>query len=131
MKTEETIQTRNNSLALTPLELDIMKAVWRRNPITVKDVQSAIRDDRPLAYTTVMTVLYRLYLKGFLTRTLRAKAHYYQPRVDFADVRDAVVSGVIRHFFRGSRDEFVQFLENGVDALPEVVAPAALDETLL
>ena len=131
MKTEETIQTRSNSLSLTPLELDIMKVVWRRSPITVKDVQAAIHDDRPLAYTTVMTVLYRLYLKGFLSRTLRSKAHYYQPRVEFSDVRDAVVSGVIRHFFQGSRDEFVQFLENGVTPAPEVVAPAALDETLL
>jgi len=131
LKTEETTQTRNNSLALTPLELDIMKAVWLRNPITVKDVQIAIRDDRRLAYTTVMTVLHRLYLKGFLDRTLKAKAHYYQPRVEFSDVRDAVVSGVIRHFFSGSRDEFLQFLENGVATPPEVVAPAALDETLL
>ena len=108
-----------------------MKAIWRRNPITVKDVQAAIHDDRPLAYTTVMTVMHRLYLKGFLTRTLRAKAHYYEPRVEFADVRDAVVSGVIRHFFQGSRDEFVDFLENGVGTAPEVIAPAALDETLL
>jgi predicted transcriptional regulator len=108
-----------------------MKAVWRHSPITVKDVQAAIHDDRPLAYTTVMTVLHRLYLKGFLSRALRSKAHYYQPRVAFADVRDAVVSGVIRHFFRGSRGEFLEFLENGVGAPPEVVAPAALDETLL
>jgi len=108
-----------------------MKAVWRHNPITVKDVQAAIHDDRPLAYTTVMTVMHRLDLKGFLARTLRSKAHYYEPRVDFADVRDAVVSGVIRHFFRGSRDEFLQFLENDIGPPPEVVAPAALDETLL
>ena len=131
LKTEETTQTRNSSLALTPLELDIMKAVWRRSPITVKDVQTAIHDDRPLAYTTVMTVMHRLYLKGFLDRTLRAKAHFYQPKVEFTDVRDAVVSGVIRHFFRGSRDEFLQFLEGAVGAPAEVVAPAALDETLL
>jgi predicted transcriptional regulator len=131
LKIEETIQTRNNSLSLTPLELDIMKAVWRRSPITVKDVQAAIHDDRPLAYTTVMTILHRLYLKGFLSRALRAKAHYYQPRVEFADVRDAAVTGVIRHFFQGSVDEFVQFLENGAAPAPDVVAPAALDETLL
>ena len=131
LKIEETTQTRNNSLTLTPLELDIMKAVWRRNPITVKDVQAAIHDDRPLAYTTVMTVMHRLYLKGFLNRVLKAKAHYYQPRVEFSDVRDAVVSGVIRHFFRGSRDEFVHFLENGVGTPPEVAPAAALDETLL
>ena len=109
----------------------MMKAVWRRHPITVKDVQEAIRPERRLAYTTVMTVLHRLYLKGFLTRTLQSKAHYYEPTVDFSDVRDAAVSGVIRHFFRGSRDEFLQFLENGVTAPAEITAPAALDETLL
>ena len=108
-----------------------MKAVWRHNPITVRDVQVAIQPDRPLAYTTVMTVMHRLHLKGFLNRTLRTKAHYYEPRVEFTDVRDAVVSGVIRHFFRGSRDEFVQFLENDDVKLPEVSAPNALDETLL
>ena len=108
-----------------------MKAVWRRNPITVKDVQIAIHQDRPLAYTTVMTVLHRLYLKGFLNRSLRAKAHYYEPRVEFSDVRDAAVSGIIRHFFRGSRDEFLQFLESDVVTPPDVIAPAALDETLL
>jgi predicted transcriptional regulator len=131
LKTEETLQSRNNSLSLTPLELDIMKVIWLRHPINVKDVQEAIRPERPLAYTTVMTVMHRLYLKGFLDRKLQAKAHYYEPRVDFSDVRDAAVSGVIRHFFRGSRDEFLQFLENGAAAPPEVSAPAALDETLL
>jgi predicted transcriptional regulator len=108
-----------------------MKAVWRHHPITVKDVQEAIRPQRRLAYTTVMTVLHRLYLKGFLNRTLRSKAHYYEARVDFSDVRDAAVSGVIQHFFRGSRDEFLQFLENGVATPAEINAPAAMDETLL
>jgi len=108
-----------------------MKAVWRGHPITVRDVQVAIRPDRPLAYTTVMTVMHRLYLKGFLLRTLQSKAHYYEPKVEFADVRDAAVSGIIRHFFRGSRDEFLQFLENNTSAPPEISAPSALDETLL
>lgn len=133
MKIEETLQTqtRNNSLSLTPLELDVMKAIWRSHPINVKDVQEAIRPERQLAYTTVMTVMHRLYLKGFLDRTLQNKAHYYEPKVDFSDVRDAAVLGVIRHFFRGSRDEFLQFLENGVTAPPEINSPAALDETLL
>jgi predicted transcriptional regulator len=132
LKIEETVRTRSSSLTLTPLELDIMKAVWRRHPITVKDVQVAIRHARPLAYTTVMTVMYRLYLKGFLQRTLKSKAHYYEPAVEFSDVRDAAVSGVIDHFFRGSRDEFLEFLGNADDAPPsEVRSPASLDETLL
>ena len=109
-----------------------MKAVWRRPPITVKDVQTAIYPARPLAYTTVMTIMHRLYLKGFLQRTLRSKAHYYEPAVEFSDVRDAAVSGVIDHFFKGSRDEFLEFLGNDhapVDS--EIRSPASLDETLL
>jgi predicted transcriptional regulator len=108
-----------------------MKAVWRQHPITVKDVQVAIKPERSLAYTTVMTVMHRLYLKGFLNRTLRSKAHFYEPKVEFADVRDAAVSGIIRHFFRGSRHEFLQFLENGNYDGPVISPPSALDETLL
>ncbi len=131
MKIEETIRTRNSPLTLTPLELDIMKVVWRRHPITVKDVQIAIHHARPLAYTTVMTVMSRLHLKGFLDRTLRSKAHYYEPAVEFSDVRDAAVSGVIDHFFRGSRDEFLEFLGNDHGPETEIRSPAALDETLL
>jgi predicted transcriptional regulator len=131
LKTEEIVRTRRNSLSLTPLELDIMKAVWRVHPITVRDVQLAILPERSLAYTTVMTVLHRLYLKGFLYRTRKSKAHYYEAKVDFSDVRDAAVSGIIRHFFRGSRDEFLQFLDSDVEVPAEVIAPSVLDETLL
>jgi predicted transcriptional regulator len=108
-----------------------MKAVWRGHPITVKDVQVAIHPARRLAYTTVMTVLHRLYLKGFLQRKLKSKAHYYEPAVEFSDVRDAAVSGVIDHFFRGSRDEFLEFLDSGPAPAGEIRSPSTLDETLL
>lgn len=131
LKIDETIQSPSSSLSLTPLELDIMKAVWRRSPITVRDVQLAILPTRRLAYTTVMTILYRLYLKGFVRRELKSKAHYYVPAVGFAAVRDAAVSGVIDHFFKGSREEFLQFLGADLGTSREVASPAALDEALL
>lgn len=134
LKTDRIIRTRNNSLTLTPLELDIMKAVWKRNPTTVKEVQIAIRPARPLAYTTVMTVMHRLFLKGFLQRARLSRTDYYEPAVEFSDVRDAAVSGVIHHFFKGSRDEFLHFLGNDVapaEAVGAIPGPAALDETLL
>jgi predicted transcriptional regulator len=113
-----------------------MKAVWQRCPITVKDVQSAIHAARPLAYTTVMTIMHRLYLKGFLRRTLKSKTHYYEPAVDFADVRDAAVGGMIDHFFQGSRDKFIQFMNRGYEEdegedVREISSPVAFDESLL
>ena len=120
---------------LTPLELDIMKAVWRRPSITVREVQDAIRPGRQLAYTTVMTIMDRLYHKGFLTRTLQSRAHYYEPAVEYANVRDEAVDTLIRSFF-GSKEKLKEFLDSqGADfvtrAISEPLIQSNLDETLL
>ena len=123
-----------NSLSLTRLELDVMKAVWQRHPIPVKDVQVALRPARRLAYTTVMTIMHRLYLKGFLRRSLHSRTHYYEPAVGFADVRDAAVADIIDHFFQGSREQFLEFLGSDEAIGPPVYGKrdgAVLDETLL
>jgi predicted transcriptional regulator len=113
-----------------------MKAIWRRFPITVKDVQTAIHDSRSLAYTTVMTIMHRLYLKGFLRRSLHSRTHFYEPAVEFADVRDAAVNGMIDHFFQGSRQNFMEFMngtagESHLEEIREISSPTSLDETLL
>jgi predicted transcriptional regulator len=133
LKTEEQIETRNNPLSLTPLELDVMKAVWMGHPTTVRDVQYAIRNRRRLAYTTVMTIMHRLYLKGFLQRSLKSRTHFYEPAVNFNDVRDAALGAIVSQFFEGSRDDLLRFL--GQDFEPESplekLSPTALDETLL
>ena len=121
---------------LTPLELDIMKAVWRSRPITVRDVQESIRPERKLAYTTVMTIMDRLYHKGFLSRTLRSRTHYYEPAIDYTDVRDEAVDSLIRNFF-GSKEKLQEFLQGEQPEqtrLPPktVTEPiSTLDETLL
>ena len=115
---------------LTPLELDIMKAIWRRPPITVRDVQASIRPARKLAYTTVMTIMDRLYHKGFLTRTLQGRTHFYQPAIDYAAVRDEAVDLLIRSYF-GSREKLQEFLDGEPAAVRSVVIQRTLDETLL
>ncbi len=121
-------------MMLTPLELDIMNAVWRQPPITVRDVQEAIRPGRDLAYTTVMTVMDRLYHKRFLKRSLQSRTHYYEPAIDYADVRNEAVETLIKSFF-GSREKLREFLAGGNPELPKPAAAPIharpLDETLL
>src|SRR3954462_4087767 len=120
---------------LTPLELDIMKAVWHKPSITVKDVQSAIRPHRKLAYTTVMTIMHRLHQKGFLTRKLKARAHLYEAAVPYTEVRDSEVIRLIDNFFSGSRDGLIDFLggevTNGHEERHVNLPNPELDETLL
>ena len=121
---------------LTPLELDIMKAVWDRSPITVRNVQTAIRPSRSLAYTTVLTIMDRLYHKGFLKRTMRSRTHYYEPAIEYSTVRDEAVGALIKSYF-GSKDRLREFLNGEPVAAPQPrpngdgAAHVGLDETLL
>jgi predicted transcriptional regulator len=116
---------------LTPLELVIMKAVWQRPPITVRNVQASIRPTRKLAYTTVLTIMDRLYRKGVLTRTLQGRTHFYQPAIDYAAVRDEAVDALIKSFF-GSKERLQEFLDGDSVSMPVMPrASRTLDETLL
>jgi predicted transcriptional regulator len=79
----------------------------------------------------------RLYRKGCLKRVLRSRAHYYEPAIEYTDVRDEALEFLIKNFF-GSKEKLQEFLQNdsdGADLLPKIVAepiiPARLDETLL
>jgi predicted transcriptional regulator len=62
-------------LVLGPLELMVMEIVWARPHSSVRDVSSHL--ERPLAYTTVMTTLDRLYKKGMLVRRKDDRAFVY------------------------------------------------------
>lgn len=64
--------------ALGPLENTVMGILWSNGDSNVRDVADKL--DRPLAYTTVMTTLDRLYKKGLLNRRKLARAFYYSPR---------------------------------------------------
>ena len=47
------------------LEAVIMERLWeQRRPTLVREIVDDLRDDRPLAYTTVMTVMENLHRKG-------------------------------------------------------------------
>lgn len=64
-------------LALGPLELRVMEILWLHGDSNVRDV--ALQIERPLAYTTVMTTLDRLFKKGLLSRRKLERAFLYSP----------------------------------------------------
>ena len=62
------------------LEAVIMARLWeRRRPTLVREIVDDLRDDRPLAYTTVMTVMENLHRKGWLRRERDGRAWRYEP----------------------------------------------------
>ena len=80
-------KSRNHRLDLPPLELECMKVLWALGEGTVHTVHSQIFAARPLAYTTIMTIMVRLARKGVVERQKRGRAHFYRPLVAATAVR--------------------------------------------
>lgn len=108
--------TRPGKAALTKLELELMQIIWRLGPVTVSAVQAELV--RPLAYTTVQTMLNILERKGKLRRELRGRAYIYAARVTEAKALGQGVRDLIDRMFGGSSEELVMsLLKNGdIDA---------------
>ena len=88
-----------------------MKVIWDLHQATVRGVYEKLRDHRPVAYTTVMTMMNILEQKGFLKkRPAEGRAYVYQP----ARPRKQVIRGMVREFvdrvFNGSAEPLVVHL---------------------
>jgi predicted transcriptional regulator len=75
----QSVEQPDSQWVLGPLEVASMQVLWSRGQGTVRDVIQAL--NRPLAYTTVMTTLDRLYKKGLLDRRKSVRAFLYSPRM--------------------------------------------------
>jgi len=64
---------------LGPLEAEVMDRLWKRRSATVRDIVEDLARSRELAYTTVMTIMVRLQVKGLLERTREGKTYVYRP----------------------------------------------------
>ena len=65
---------------LGELEAAVMDVLWGdAGPCRVRDVRARLAPARPLAYTTVMTVLDNLHRKGWVQRELDGRAYLYTP----------------------------------------------------
>lgn len=111
--------------ALGRLELSVMEIVWRRGESSVRDVITQLA--RPLAYTTVMTTLDRLYKKNLLERRKEERAFLYSPRCSRDEWERKRADSLLAGFFsrpEPSRDLLISCL---VDAAGQYDA-ALLEE---
>jgi predicted transcriptional regulator len=96
------------------LEARILGVLWDADEArTPREVHTALADERDLAYTTVMTVLVRLWQKGLLERDARGRAFAYRP----VETRDEHVANRMRTLLAGAADRDAA-LTGFVESLP-------------
>jgi len=87
-----------------------MKVVWKLEQATVRDVHGALQARRPVAYTTVMTMMRILEDKGFLAKTVAERAHVYRPTRPRHQVVGAMVKDFVDRVFDGASDALLLHL---------------------
>lgn len=92
-------RTPGNPLSLGTLEFELMEVLWWHGDHNVRDVVRKL--SRPLAYTTVMTTLDRLYKKGFLSRKKSQRAFVYSPRFSRQQWERRRASHLVAGFLQG------------------------------
>jgi predicted transcriptional regulator len=116
---------RNASQPLGPLEITVMEILWTRGESNVREVVDHL--NRPLAYTTVMTTLDRLYKKGLLARRKSDRAFLYSPVLNRAEWERKRAGDFVADFLsaeESSRDLLISCLVEAVGGHDE----ALLDE---
>lgn len=87
-----------------------MKVVWAKNEATVRDVHEALNESRPVAYTTVMTMMRILHEKGYLTRVEQDRAHLYSPAIPQQKVVGAMLRDFVDRVFDGASESLLLHL---------------------
>lgn len=102
---------RPKSSTLTAHELELMKIIWRHEqPVTVRDVYQELREQRPVAYTTVLTNMKTLEQKGYLRASQHDRAHVYRPARPKHEVIRQMVRDFVTRVFNGAGQPLVVHL---------------------
>jgi predicted transcriptional regulator len=87
----------------TDLELQILKILWQRAPLAVREVREELAAaGRQLAHTSVITTLNVMVRKKYLRRSMQGKACLFAPRVDRQQTAQRMLTDVVDRVFDGS-----------------------------
>jgi predicted transcriptional regulator len=84
----------------TGAELDILAALWRLGPSTVREVHQAL--DKSSGYTTTLKQMQVMTEKGLLLRNERFRSHVYEACAPKENTRQQIAGDLLRRAFGGS-----------------------------
>jgi BlaI family penicillinase repressor len=91
-------------------EWQIMKALWRCQPATVRDLIEHLPPDLDWAYTTVKTMLTRLEGKKAVSESKTKNVSVYEALISPQEARGSAWSNFLNQAFDGAMEPLLQFL---------------------
>ena len=121
----------------TELELEILKVLWDDSPLPVREVRARLEAEanRPLAHSSVITMLNIMHRKGFLRRRKEGKSFWFSPKVNKENVTGRIMGDLLSRLFNDSPSAMVlNLLETAeidsdeLDALRKLITRKAKEQ---
>jgi BlaI family transcriptional regulator, penicillinase repressor len=106
---------------LTPLELQIMEALWNSGASSVREIQETFPLKGRPAYTTVQTTVYRLERKGALRCVKRiSNANIFDAAISRDDAQGRLIDDIVGLFGGHAKPVMARLIESGKLTLEDI-----------
>jgi predicted transcriptional regulator len=95
---------------LGELQAVVLQVLWGRGQASISEVQQSLLPTRPLAYSTIATVLARLERQGIVRHRIEGRIAVYEAAVTEHEVGRSVVGRLVEELFAGSPAQLVSHL---------------------
>ncbi|MCU1325269.1 MAG: transcriptional repressor, CopY family [Bryobacterales bacterium] len=93
-----------------PLEMACLNALWQLGEGNVEDVRLLVSGDKPLAYTTVLTLLERLSRRSAVSRRKEGRGFRYRATAERDKLRRIALQQLLENHFGGDVGALQEFL---------------------
>lgn len=107
--------------SLGKIELELLQAVSRLQPVTVRGVVDHVADTTGQARTTILTTLERLRKKGYLSRRKIDGVNHYSTKTPVAELLRQLVGDFVSQVLGGSISPFAAYLAESGKISPDEV----------
>lgn len=89
----------------TDAELEILRALWRRGPSTVREIHELLAATKEVGYTTTLKQLQVMTEKGLVGRDERGRSHVYRAVSGEAQTQSQLLDHLLTSAFGGSAQQ--------------------------
>jgi predicted transcriptional regulator len=95
------------AIAITDRQFEVLKVLWGRGPLTVRELMEHLPGGARQPYTTVLGLLQTMEKAGLVEHDKENQAHRYRPTLDERQATGHLLGDFLGRFFRGSASELV------------------------
>ena len=104
--------------SMSKLEQEVMAIIWKCKSCSVRDVMAKLSNTW-LAYTTVATILQRLYKKGIVARKGQGVSFIYLPKVTKETYAKKLAQLFVKNFYSAFNDTAIVSFAESIETLPK------------